>query len=47
MDDEKDIIKRLAQSGLKNYPIKHAEVQDGVLVKIVLEIEDKEETITR
>ena len=47
MSEEKDIIKRLADSGLKNYPIHRAEVQDGVIVKVVLVIEDKEIVITR
>jgi len=47
MPEEKDIIKRLAETGIKNYPIKHAEVQDGVLVKIIIEIGDKEVIITR
>jgi len=46
-DKEKDIIKRLADSGLKNYPIHRAEVQDGVIVKVVLIIEEKEVIITR
>lgn len=45
--DEKDIIKKLSEAGLKNYSIHKAEVQDGVLVKVVLRIDDKEVVITR
>jgi len=46
-DKEKDIIKRLLECGFKNYSIHRAEVQDGVLVKVVLMVEDKEVVITR
>lgn len=47
MAEEKDIIKRLSEAGLKNYPIKKGEIQDGVLVTITLEIGGKEVIITR
>ncbi len=47
MAEEKDIIKRLSEAGLKNYPIHRAEVQDGVIVKVHLIIEDKEIIVTR
>lgn len=47
MAEEKDILKRLSDAGLRNYPIHRAEVQDGVLVKVVLVIEDKEVVVVR
>jgi len=47
MAEDKDIIRKLNDAGLKNYPIHRGEVQDGVLVKVTLVIEDKEVIITR
>ncbi len=47
MAEEKDIIKRLSEAGLKNYSFHKGEVQDGVIVKLVLVVEDKEVIITR
>ena len=46
-DKEKDIIKKLSEAGFKDYHIHSADVQDGVLVKVVLIVEDKEVIITR
>ncbi len=40
------LLKRLTDAGLVNFPIHRADVQDGVLVKVVLVIEDKETVVT-
>ena len=42
-----EVLDRLIDAGLKNFTAHKVEVQDGVVVCVILRVEDKEVKITR
>jgi hypothetical protein len=45
--DQFKVMEKIIEAGLKNFTAHKVEVQDGVVVCMVLRIEDKEVKITR